>query len=50
MFRLGTKRFGELEPSLQAEIESMESLDEVEKLRERLLYAVDWNDLLSNNM
>ncbi|MFC1706670.1 DUF4351 domain-containing protein [Planctomycetota bacterium] len=49
LVRLGTRRFGELEPLKRAAINSLESLDELEKLTDGLLEAADWDDLLSNN-
>ncbi|MFC1708308.1 DUF4351 domain-containing protein [Planctomycetota bacterium] len=49
LVRLGTRRFGELEPERRATIESLESLAELEKLTDGLLEATDWDDLLSTN-
>ncbi|MFC1706220.1 DUF4351 domain-containing protein, partial [Planctomycetota bacterium] len=49
LLRLGTKRFGDPEPSKRAAIDRLESLDELETLTDALLDATDWDDLLSMN-
>ncbi|MFC1706671.1 DUF4351 domain-containing protein [Planctomycetota bacterium] len=49
LLRLGTKRFGEPEPSKRVAIDRLESLDELEKLTDALLEATDWDDLLPSD-
>jgi hypothetical protein len=43
---VGTKKFGPPSPSVRAEIEAIAEPARLERLGERILDAVDWNDLM----
>lgn len=47
LLRLGRKRFGDPTPAVRESLLTIQNLDRLEWLTERLLDAASWNDLLA---